>query len=111
MPQNKVSFEKYKQETLELDNKKKVFLTIGLSLIGVAIILLIFGIVTLVAAFDGQLHFTAADILLILGVNALIAGFVMLIVRKAVFDKKLKEREKHINKAIQERKENKVYHN
>ena len=108
---HRTEFDKYKQETLELVNKKKAFLAIGLSLIGAGVILLIFGIVTLVAAFDGQLHFTAADILLILAVNALIAGIVMLIVRKAVFDKKLKEREKHINKAIEERKEKKVYHN
>lgn len=107
---NKVTFEKYKQETLELDKKKKAFLAIGLSLIGTSVFLFIFGIVTLVAAIDGQLHYTAADILLILGVNLLIAGIVILIVRKAVFDKKLKEREKLINKTIQERKEKKVYH-
>ena len=103
-------FNKYKQETLELDNKKRIFLIIGLVFLGIALGLYIFGIVTLVAAIDGQFHYTAADILLILATTFLVAGIVMLIIRKAVFDKRLKEREALIKKIIAERKKNKVHH-
>ena len=104
------SFEKYKHETIELDNKKRLFLTFALILLGVSVILYVFGFVTLVAAIEGQLHFTAADILLILASNALIGAIVLLIVRKAVFDKKLKEREALIRSEIKNRQNKKVHH-
>ena len=107
---NKYNISKYKYETLALAEKKRRLIIIGLILIGASLISFIFGFVTLAAAIDGQFHYTAADILLILATTFLVAGIVMLIIRKAVFDKKLKEREVIIKKIIAERKKNKVHH-
>ena len=107
---NNSEFNKYKHETIELAKKKNLFLTLGLILLGVALALFIIGGVVLAAANDGQFHHQAAYILLALASNSLIACIVLLILRKAIFDKRLKEREALINKIIKERKAKKVSH-
>lgn len=103
---NNYNLSKYKYETLALAEKKRRLIIIGLILIGASLISFIFGFVTLAAAIDGQLNYTAADILLILGVNVLIAGIIILIISKVIFDKRLKERESLIKKAIKQHKSN-----
>ena len=103
-------FQKYKQETLELANKKTAFLVVGLILLGVSVAFYIVGFVTLAAAYEGKFNYFTADVFLIVAVTVMIGGIVMLILRKAIFDKKLKEREAQIKKIIQHRQKNKVHH-
>ena len=97
---------KLKQEALELADKKRMFLVFGFVLLGGFLIFLIFGLIVLIAAFDGELHFYASYILLTLSFNFLIGSIVMWILRKAIFGKRLKEKQAEINKNIHSLKSN-----
>ena len=107
MPSN---FTQVKQEASELLNKKKRFLVLGFVLFGGFLILLLFGLVTLFGAIEGKLHYQAAAILLILAFNCLVGAIVMWILSKTIYERRLRERQYHINNHIETLKTRKVHH-
>ena len=97
----------YKREALEIANKRKIFLIFGLVLFIAFVIFLVIGIIVLIGAVDGDLHYQAAAILLIFSFLALAGSVVMWILRRTLFDKKLTEIQVLINKTIKEMTTNK----
>ena len=100
-------FKKLKEETLILLNKRKTLLTIALVFLGIFAILFTLSMVVLVGAIDGQLHYTAAYILLTAALEALIASIVILIIRHVRYKKELIKRQEYINGVIDSRKNQK----
>ena len=99
-------FKQFKEETFILLNKRKTLLTIALVFLGIFVVLFTISMVVLVGAIDGQLHFTAAYILLTAALEALAASIALLIIRHARYKKELIKRQEYINGVINSRKNN-----
>ena len=99
-------FKKLKEETLILLNKRKTLLTIALVFLGIFAVLFTLSMVVLVGAIDGQLHYTAAYILLTAALEALAASIAILIIRHARYKKELIRRQESINGHIDQIKQN-----
>ena len=99
-------FKQFKEETFILLNKRKTLLTIALIFLGVFVVLFTLSMVVLAGAIEGQLHFTAAYILLAAALEALAVSITILIVRHVRYKKELIKRQEYINGVINSRKNN-----
>ena len=91
-----------KQEALEIHKKRTGFLVAGFIFLGVFIVFLFLGILNLVAAFDGDLHFYVSYVFFGIAVLNLAASITFFVLRKALYDRKITEVQKEINMTIKD---------